>query len=61
MAELNREKLGRYHPKPGELIPFEEKMKEFGSIKGDPEIIKKSWNDIEQYASRFIWMCLTDV
>jgi hypothetical protein len=57
----------KYRPKPGELIPWIEKLDELnalnesGSITGDPEIIRKAWEDIEQYATRFVWMCLTDI
>jgi hypothetical protein len=51
----------KYRSKPGVLIPFEEKLKEYGSITGDADIIKKAWEDIEEYATRFVWMCLTDI
>jgi hypothetical protein len=61
MADSNKDQWLKYKPKPGVLIPFEEKLKEFGALKGDPDIIKKAWEDIEQYANRFIWMCLTDI
>ena len=57
----------KYRPGPGELVPFEHKRKELeslsdsGTIMGDPDIIRRAWEDIEQYAARFVWMCLTDI
>lgn len=57
----------KYRPNPGVLIPWEEKLAELnrgtdsGSITGDPRIIRKAWENIEEYATRFVWMCLTDI
>lgn len=51
----------KYKPKPGVLIPFEEKEKEFEKIMGDREIVKTQWENVEAIANRFIWMCLTDI
>lgn len=47
-------------PKPGELIPWEEKIKEYEQILGDEKILKKAWEEIEVLANRFVWFCLTD-
>jgi hypothetical protein len=46
--------------KPGELIPWEVREKEYEKILGDKEIIKKEWEKIEILANRFIWAILTD-
>ncbi len=47
-------------PKPGEIIPFEVREKEYKKIMGDKELIKKEWEKIEVIANRFIWAILTD-
>ena len=44
--------------KPGVCIPWEEKIKEYGEIKGDAELIKKVWEDIDTMAYIYIWFCL---
>ena len=46
--------------KPGELIPWKVREKEYEKILGDKEIIKKEWERIEILANRFIWAILTD-
>jgi hypothetical protein len=61
MSENVSDDRVRYKPKPGSLIPVEEKLKEFGKVTGDEEIIKNSWEKVEEYATRFVWMCLTDI
>ena len=61
MPENGSDKRVKYKPKPGSLIPFDEKMKEFEKITGSEEIIKDSWEKVEEYATRFVWMCLTDI
>ena len=47
-------------PKPGEIIPFEVREKEYKIIMGDKELIKTEWEKIEVIANRFIWAILTD-
>jgi len=51
----------KYRPQPGELQPFEEKLKEYGAVTGDEDVIRKAWENIEVYATRFVWMVLTDI
>lgn len=46
--------------RPGELIPWEVREKEYDKILGDKEIIKQEWERIEVIANRFIWAILTD-
>jgi len=46
--------------KPGVLIPWEVREKEYEKILGDKEIIKQEWERIEVIANRFIWAILTD-
>jgi len=44
--------------KPGVCIPWEEKAKELGTIKGDKELVKKIWEDIDALGYVYIWHCL---
>ena len=44
--------------KPGVCIPWEDKRKELPTIKGDEEILKRVWEDIDAYGHMFIWQCL---
>jgi len=52
--------LKLYRPKPGELIPWKEKIKDYAKIEGDEKLFERVWNDMEKIANRFIWFCLTD-
>ena len=61
MPENGSDERIKYKPKPGSLIPFDEKLKELEKITGSEEIIKDSWEKVEEYATRFVWMCLTDI
>ena len=61
MSSNETDKKIRYNPKPGSLIPFAEKLKEYEEITGDEEIIQNAWEKVEEYATRFVWMCLTDI
>lgn len=47
-------------PKPGELIPWSEKSKEYEKILGNEEILINIWKQTEEIGNRFIWFCLTD-
>ncbi len=55
---MDKDKL--LEPKPGELIPFEVREKEYKEVMGDKEILKKEWVKIEVIANRFLWAILTD-
>jgi hypothetical protein len=44
--------------KPGVCFPWEEKLKEFSEIKGDKELVKKIWEDVDSLAYVYIWHCL---
>lgn len=44
--------------KPGVCFPWEEKLKELGEIKGDEELVKKIWQDVDSLAYVYIWHCL---
>lgn len=44
--------------RPGAAFPWEEKLKELGEIKGDAELIKKVWEDVDALAYVYIWHCL---
>jgi hypothetical protein len=51
----------QFRPNPGVLKPFELKFGEYGDITGDKEVIQKAWENVETYATRFVWMVLTDI
>lgn len=51
---------GKVKVKPGELIPWEVREKEYEKILGDKAILKQQWEKIEVIANRFIWAILTD-
>ncbi len=40
---------------PGVCVPWEEKTKDLAEIKGDPEIIKKEWEQLEAFAYMYLW------
>lgn len=40
---------------PGVCIPWEQKAKELGEIKGDPDIIKKQWEQLDAFAYVYLW------
>ncbi len=43
---------------PGVCIPWEEKLKELPEIKGDKELVKQIWEDIDTLGYVYIWQCL---
>jgi hypothetical protein len=43
---------------PGECIPWQDKLKELGEIKGDEELIKKIWQENDAMAYTYVWHCL---
>ena len=53
-------KIDRNAPKPGELIPWEEREGEIKEIMGDKQIIQKEWKKIEETAYKFVWGSLID-
>jgi len=57
---LKDERL-KYRPKPGVLKPFDAELKEYEAITGDKDVIRKAWENVEVYATRFVWMVLTDI
>jgi hypothetical protein len=44
--------------KPGVCFPWEEKLKEIKEMKGDKELVKKAWEDIDTLGYIYIWHCL---
>ena len=53
MSEQERPKI-----EPGACIPWEQKRKEFSEIRGDEQIVKQSWEDVDALAYMYIWQCL---
>ncbi len=44
--------------KPGVCIPWEEKIKEYPTILGDPKILQKSWEEIDGLAYLYLWFVI---
>lgn len=44
--------------KPGVCIPWEDKIKELPQIQGDPEIVKRIWEEVDSLGYTYIWHCL---
>ncbi len=44
--------------RPGVCFPFEEKAREIAEIKGDEEIVKRVWEEVDELAYTYIWHCL---
>lgn len=45
--------------KAGVCIPWEERVKEYPKLTGDPEIVKKVWQDVDTLAYVYVWSTLT--
>lgn len=43
------------HLPPGVCIPWEEKLKDLGEVKGDINIIKNEWDKLEVFTYLYIW------
>ncbi len=43
---------------PGACVPWEEKLEELPDIQGDPEIVKRVWEDTDALGYMYIWQCL---
>jgi len=44
--------------RPGVCVPWEEKMKELPPIKGDPDLVRKIWEDYDALGYVYIWQVL---
>jgi len=53
MTESNKVKTNGIHP--GVCVPWEEKVKEFGEILGNAEIVKKEWEQLDAMAYAYLW------
>jgi hypothetical protein len=42
-------------PAPGVCIPWEQRVKEYPQILGDPEVVKKAWEQTDMLAYLWIW------
>lgn len=40
---------------PGVCVPWDQKLKEFGKILGNPEIVKKEWEQLDAMAYAYLW------
>lgn len=43
---------------PGVCIPWDQKRKELAEIRGNEELVKKMWEDIDALGYVYIWQCL---
>lgn len=43
---------------PGVCIPWQEKLKELPAIKGDEELLRRIWEDVDALGYIYIWHCL---
>ena len=53
MEEQNKEQ-----PKPGVCVPWEKKSKELPTIQGDPELVQRIWEEVDELAYTYIWHLL---
>ncbi len=44
--------------RPGVCIPWEDKLKEYPKILGDPQILQKAWEEIDNLAYLYLWFCI---
>ncbi|HUT35438.1 MAG TPA: hypothetical protein VNE39_18260 [Planctomycetota bacterium] len=44
--------------KPGVCFPWEEKVKEYPVILGDPKLVQKSWEELDSLAYLYLWFCI---
>lgn len=45
-------------PAPGVCTPWEEKRRELPPIRGDEQLVKQVWEQIDALAYTYIWQCL---
>ena len=54
-AMSDKEKINK---RPGVCLPWEEKIQEIEQIKGDEELFKEVWEDVDEMAHTYIWHLL---
>ena len=58
MEEKNKISMGDVKIKPGTLIPWEQREKEYGQILGDIEVVRKNWEYQDLRAYKFVFFIL---
>jgi hypothetical protein len=53
MDELPKRKI-----QPGVCIPWEEEAERLPPIRGDAELVRRVWEDVDAMAYSYIWQCL---
>ncbi|MFW6162796.1 MAG: hypothetical protein ACODAJ_08480 [Planctomycetota bacterium] len=43
---------------PGVCIPWQERVQEYEQLLGDPEVVKKVWEETDMLAYLYIWAVL---
>jgi len=44
--------------RPGVCFPWEEKVKEYPKILGDPKIVQKVWEELDTLGYLYLWFCV---
>lgn len=44
--------------RPGVVIPWEEKRAELPEIGGDAELVRRVWEEVDEFAYTYVWHCL---
>jgi hypothetical protein len=50
-----KETTGR---EPGVCIPWQEKREELPELSGDPELVRRVWENVDGLGYLYIWHCL---
>jgi hypothetical protein len=46
------------HSRPGVCVPWEQRRPELGEITGDPQLVRRIWEEIDALGHMFVWHCL---
>jgi hypothetical protein len=55
MDEVTTESASGAPLPPGVCIPWEQKLQELGAVVGDPEIIRREWEQLDAAAYIYLW------
>jgi len=58
MGERPVDQPTEIHREPGVCIPWQEKLKELPEIRGDADLCRRVWEDVDSLAYTYIWHCL---
>jgi len=46
------------HARPGSCFPWDEAVKQWPTMTGDPALVRRVWEQVDQLGNMFIWQCL---